>query len=127
MADPSLIFPFNHTGIFTIGTGQPGAVTLKAILTVPHNSSIVSGHGTLSQATNPPLQGNTSFHGVVHALGLGPAKQIYALTGDPGASGDGDDVCHAAPYRARRHLGHQGHRHLQLPCGPPSTRTAAEP
>ena len=50
--DPNLIFPFNHTGVFTIGTGQPGAVTLKTILTVPHNSSIVSGHGTLTQATN---------------------------------------------------------------------------
>jgi hypothetical protein len=81
--DPNLIFPFNHTGIFTIGTGQPGAVTLKAILTVPHNSSIVSGHGTLTQATNPPLHSNTAFHGVVHTLGLGPAKQIYALTGVP--------------------------------------------
>jgi hypothetical protein len=83
--DPNLIFPFNHTGVFTIGTGQPGAVTLKAILTVPLNSSIVSGHGTLTQAINPPLQGNTAFHGVVHALGLGPppAKQIYALVGVP--------------------------------------------
>jgi Domain of unknown function (DUF1842) len=81
--DPNLIFPFNHTGVFTIGTGQPGAVTLKAILTVPHNSSTVSGHGTLTQATNPPLHSNTAFHGVVHALGLGPAKQVYALTGIP--------------------------------------------
>ena len=50
---------------------------------MPHNSSTVSGHGTLTQATNPPLHGNTSFHGVVHALGVGPAKQVYALTGVP--------------------------------------------
>lgn len=81
--DPNLIFPFNHTGVFTIGTGQPGAPTLKVLLSVPHNSSTVSGHGTLTQATNPPLHGNTSFHGVVHALGVGPAKQVYALTGVP--------------------------------------------
>jgi Domain of unknown function (DUF1842) len=84
--DPNLIFPFNHTGVFTIGTGQPGAVTLKAILTVPHNSSIVSGHGTLTQAIAPPgLQGHTAFHGVVHTLGFGPLppKQIYSLTGVP--------------------------------------------
>src|SRR6516165_791893 len=64
MADPDLLFPFNHTGIFTIGGGKPGAITLKAILTVPHNASTVSGHGTLSQATNPPLSGNTALHGV---------------------------------------------------------------
>jgi hypothetical protein len=83
--DPNLIFPFNHTGVFTIGTGQPGAPTLKVILSVPYNSSIVSGHGTLTQATNPPLQGNTSFSGVVHTLGFGPPppKQIYSLTGVP--------------------------------------------
>src|SRR5580692_242462 len=81
--DPNLIFPFNHTGVFTIGTGQPGAMTLKAILSVPHNSSTVSGHGTLTQATNPPLHSNTAFHGVVHALGVGPAKQVYALSGVP--------------------------------------------
>jgi hypothetical protein len=80
--DPNLIFPFNHTGVFTIG-GPPGAPTLKALLSVPHNSSTVSGHGTLTQATNPPLHGNTAFHGVVHALGVGPAKQVYALTGVP--------------------------------------------
>ena len=81
--DPNLIFPFNHTGVFTIGTGQPGAVTLNAFLTVPNNSSIVSGHGTLSQAIDPPLQGNTSFSGVVYSLGFGAAKQIYALVGTP--------------------------------------------
>ena len=83
MADPDLLFPFNHTGIFTIGGGKPGAITLKAILTVPHNASTVSGHGTLSQATNPPLSGNTAFHGVVHALGVGPAKQVWSLHGVP--------------------------------------------
>jgi hypothetical protein len=83
MADTDLVFPFNHTGIFTIGTGQPGAVTLKAVLTVPHNSDEVSGHGTLSQAINPPPHGNTAFHGVVHSLGFGPAKQVWSLLGVP--------------------------------------------
>ncbi len=77
----SKIFPFNHTGNFSIGTHNPGAVTLQALLSVPQNSSIVSGHGLLTQATNPPLHANNAFHGVVHALGAGPAKQIYALQG----------------------------------------------
>jgi len=81
MADPTVTFPFNHTGVFTIGTAKPGAVMLKAILSVPYNSSTVSGHGGLTQATNPPLNINNAFHGVVHSLGLGPAKQIYALQG----------------------------------------------
>ncbi len=81
MADPSVMFPFNHTGVFTIGTAKPGAVMLKAILSVPHNSSTVSGHGGLTQATNPPLNVNSAFHGVVHSLGFGPDKQIYALQG----------------------------------------------
>jgi hypothetical protein len=81
MADE--IIPFGHTGKFTIGTPKPGAVLLQAILTVPPNSSTVNGHGTLTQATNPPLHGNTAFHGVVHSLGVGPAKQIYSLQGVP--------------------------------------------
>ncbi|HYA05772.1 MAG TPA: DUF1842 domain-containing protein [Xanthobacteraceae bacterium] len=80
MAD-SDFFPFNHTGRFSIGTGLPGAPTLQAILSVPQNSNIVSGHGLLTQATNPPLHINNAFHGMVHVLGLGPAKQIYALQG----------------------------------------------
>jgi hypothetical protein len=80
MADA--IIPFGHTGKFTITTGI-GGVLLQAVLTVPPNSSSVSGHGTLSQAVNPPWSGNTHFTGVVHALGLGPAKQIFALHGTP--------------------------------------------
>ncbi len=79
MADA--IVPFGHTGRFTIGTQKPGAQLLQAVLTVPPNSSTVSGNGTLTQAINPPLHANNAFHGVVHALGLGPAKQIYALQG----------------------------------------------
>jgi hypothetical protein len=81
MPDPNIIFPFSHTGVFTIGTKAPGAVTLQAVLTVPHNSSSVSGHGLLTQATNPPLHINNAFQGAVHALGVGPAKQIYTLHG----------------------------------------------
>lgn len=81
MADTKSVFPFNHTGVFTIGTELAGAPLLKAVLSVPANSSIVTGHGVLTQATNPPLHINNAFHGVVHALGLGPAKQIYSLQG----------------------------------------------
>ena len=35
-------FPFQHTGVFTIGTHNPGAPTLQAVLSVPANSSIVT-------------------------------------------------------------------------------------
>ncbi len=78
MAD---IHPLQQAGVFTITTGAPGAQTLLAVLTVPQNSSSVSGHGTLTQATNPPLHANNAFSGVVHALGLGKAQQVYSLTG----------------------------------------------
>ncbi len=82
MAEPSKTFPFNHTGVFCIGSGQPGAPMLKAMLSVAADSSIVSGNGVLSQATNPPLHAYNAFHGVVHSLGAGtPAKQVYALQG----------------------------------------------
>jgi hypothetical protein len=59
---------------------------LQAVLTVPPNSSTVSGTGVLTQAISPPLHGDTTFHGVVHVVGgLPPAqpKQVYALHGDP--------------------------------------------
>jgi hypothetical protein len=81
MADD--IVPFGHTGKFTIGTPRPGALLLQAVLTVPPNSSIVTGHGHLTQAIDPPPGGNTAFHGVVHSLGFGPAKQVYSLQGVP--------------------------------------------
>jgi len=81
MTEAAIPFPFAHTGVFDIGTHAPGAPTLQAVLSTPANSSTVSGHGTLTQATNPPLNINNAFHGVVHALGLGPAVQIYALQG----------------------------------------------
>jgi hypothetical protein len=83
MADA--IIPFGHTGKFTITTGI-GGVVLQAVLTVPPNSSSVTGHGTLSQAVNPPWHGNTAFHGVVHVIGglpPAPPKQVYSLTGVP--------------------------------------------
>jgi hypothetical protein len=76
--------PFmQHAGVFSIGTHAPGAPTLQALLTVPPKSSIVSGHGKLTQATNPPLNIASNFHGVVHALGVGPAKQVFAVQGSP--------------------------------------------
>ena len=84
MADD--IVPFGHTGKFTIGTPKPGAVLLQAVLTVPPNSSTVTGHGALTQATNPPLRGNTAFNGVVHVIGglpPAPPKQVYSLQGVP--------------------------------------------
>ncbi|MGC9955212.1 MAG: DUF1842 domain-containing protein [Rhizomicrobium sp.] len=81
MTEASNTHAFQHTGVFSIGTHAAGAPTLQAILSVPADSSIVSGHGVLTQAINPPLHANNAFHGVVHALGLGPAKQIYAVQG----------------------------------------------
>ena len=88
MAD---VYPIQHAGIFNISTGAAGAQTLQAVLTVAMNSSNVSGHGRLTQATNPPLDCNNAFTGVVHALGLGKAQQIYSLQGSaipplPGAT-----------------------------------------
>ena len=61
MAESSNAFPFNHTGVFSIGTDKPGAPTLKAVLSVPANSSTVSGHGVLTQATNPRCMSTTRF------------------------------------------------------------------
>jgi hypothetical protein len=81
MTDVTIPFPFSHTGVFDIGTHAPGAPTLQAVLSVPADSSTVSGHGTLTQATNPPLHANNAFTGVVHVLGFGPAVQVYALHG----------------------------------------------
>jgi len=83
MAQSDIIFPLNHTGDFKIGTGAPGAPLLRAILTVPQNSSTVTGQGRLTQAINPPLNFNSAFHGMVHVLVLppGPARQVYALQG----------------------------------------------
>ncbi len=78
MADSHSI---QHAGVFTITTGAAVAQTLHGVLTVPQNSSSVSGHGTLTQATNPPLNVHNAFSGVVHALGLGKAQQIYSLSG----------------------------------------------
>ncbi|TKC81469.1 DUF1842 domain-containing protein [Trinickia terrae] len=75
-------FPFNHTGVFTIGKqGLPGGLTLKAVLSVPQNSSEVNGYGQLTQATHPPLNCKSAFHGSVHSLGVGSAKQVYAVQG----------------------------------------------
>lgn len=73
--------PFSNTGVFTITTGMAGAQTLQAILSVPRGSSTVSGHGKLTQATNPPLDANNAFTGVVHAVGTPKAMQMYALQG----------------------------------------------
>jgi hypothetical protein len=71
-----------HHGHFMIGTRLPGAPYLDAFLTVPDNSSTVTGTGLLTQATNPPLHANNSFVGVVTILVSGPSTtQIYSLQG----------------------------------------------
>jgi hypothetical protein len=84
MAESDIEFPFSHTGEFTIGTGKPGALTLKAILSVPRNSNTVTGNGSLTQAINPPLHALTFFHGLVtlEVFG-GKTHQIYSLQGNP--------------------------------------------
>jgi hypothetical protein len=78
---------FNHTGDFRIGTGLAGAKHLQAILSVPDDTSSVHGTGILGQAVNPPLLIKSHLDGVVHALGAGPAKQVFALQGSPIPSG----------------------------------------
>ena len=77
--------PFSgHHGHFVIGTGQPGAQRLDAHLTVPENSSTVTGTGLLTQAINPPLHANNAFHGLVHVLVFGGSTtQVYSLHGRP--------------------------------------------
>ncbi len=82
MAETGIPIPFNHTGQFTIGTGMPGAPTLKALLSVPNNVNAVSGHGTLTQAVNPPLNANSSFHGIVTVDVFGAkVTQYFSLQG----------------------------------------------
>lgn len=80
MSDNLEVF-IQHAGVFSIGAPMPGAPHLQAVLSVPANSSAVSGHGLLTQATNPPLQANNGFAGVVHAVGTPKAQQIFALHG----------------------------------------------
>ena len=78
----TFIHPYNHVGSFSIGTHLPGALELGALLSVPQNSSTVTGHGLLTQTTHPPLHASTAFHGVVHILAFGGTmKQIYSLQG----------------------------------------------
>jgi len=82
MAGSDIEFPFNHTGEFSIGTGLAGAQSLKVILSVPRNSSTVTGHGVLTQAINPPLHANTAFHGLVtQEVFGGKSHQMYSLQG----------------------------------------------
>ena len=84
MPESDIEFPFNHTGEFTITTGLAGAPTLRAMLSVPRNSSTVTGHGLLTQAINPPLHANTAFHGLVtQEVFGGQSHQMYSLQGVP--------------------------------------------
>ena len=78
-----------YAGLFTITTGAAGAPTLRVM--VMGADDMAEGIGRLTQATHPPLNAPTAFHGVVHALGLGKAEQIFALHGQaipprPGAT-----------------------------------------
>ncbi len=75
-------FPLGHHGHFIIGTDQMGAQRLNAFLTVPQNSSTVTGTGLLTQAINPPLHANNAFYGLVHVLVFGGSEtQVYSLQG----------------------------------------------
>lgn len=83
MAESNIAFPLNHTGDFKIGTGAPGAPLLRPVLTVPQNSSRVSGQGWFTQPVNPPLRFDNAFTGIVSVLTLppAPARQVYSLQG----------------------------------------------
>jgi hypothetical protein len=83
MTESEANFPFNHTGKFHITSAGFGGPVLNALLSVPHNSSSVTGHGLLTQATHPPLNAETHFQGLVHVVGLppGPMRQVYAVQG----------------------------------------------
>ncbi len=74
--------PFNHAGTFSIGTPNlAGGRRLQVFLSVPQGTNSVSGYGTLTQATNPPLHIESAFHGSVYSLGLASGQQVYALQG----------------------------------------------
>ncbi len=70
---------------YSIGTGAPGAPTLKAELSVNTVHETVTGIGTLTQAVNPPeelrsyLQGDYSYMTVMGQ----PTRIQVRLTGTP--------------------------------------------
>jgi Domain of unknown function (DUF1842) len=77
-------FPLDNVGRFDIGTHQPGAPLLIAVLTVPQNSNRVTGTGVLTQAVSPPLRAETAFHGIVEVLVFGEkTTQVFSLQGVP--------------------------------------------
>jgi Domain of unknown function (DUF1842) len=76
--------PLDHVGQFKIGTLNPGAPFLSALLTVPQNSDSVTGSGVLTQAISPPLRAETAFNGFVAILVNGPqTTQVFTLQGVP--------------------------------------------
>jgi len=76
--------PRDHVGQFKIGTLNPGARFLTALLTVPQNSNSVTGTGVLTQAISPPLRAETAFHGFVEVLVMGgQTTQVFTLQGVP--------------------------------------------
>jgi hypothetical protein len=66
--------PMAFLANFRCGTGAPGAQTLVLNLLVstplgkPPQAPTVGGIGTITQATNPPLDLRTNITGVVHAM-----------------------------------------------------------
>jgi hypothetical protein len=103
------IHPFSHTGDFTIGTGAPGAQRLKVILSVPLNSNTVTGHGTLTQAINPPLNATTAFHGLVTTeIFGGDATQIYSLQGTASPPRPGATYVNQLSIRLKGDWGKEG-------------------
>ncbi|MDQ3283914.1 MAG: DUF1842 domain-containing protein [Acidobacteriota bacterium] len=70
---------------YRCGTGAAGAQTLNLALVVstpmsdPTQAPTVGGVGTITQATNPPLDLNTNISGIVHMLN-GPTAVAMAGT-----------------------------------------------
>ena len=113
MPESDIEFPFSHTGEFTIGTGLQGAPTLKAILSVPRNSSTVTGHGLLTQAINPPLHATTAFHGLVtlEVFGGQNSSDVFPA-GSPVSAEDWRHVRQSTFDHPRRSVGQGGEGQL---------------
>jgi hypothetical protein len=67
-------------GVFSIGTGMPGAPLFKTVLTFWNGA--VSGQGQVTQAINPPLDVTSFLSGSVHEIVWGADVQtVITLTG----------------------------------------------
>jgi hypothetical protein len=67
-------------GVFSIGTGMPGAPLFRSVLTFWNGR--VSGQGHITQATNPPLDVTSFLSGSDHEIVWGAdVESIITLTG----------------------------------------------